>query len=93
MARLAKQVGISRSSFAARFAHLIGESPLHYVTRWRMHRAQRLLRGSSARLAEIAAHVGYQTEFAFSRAFKRRVGVAPSVFRRTARAVVQPVSR
>jgi transcriptional regulator GlxA family with amidase domain len=82
VSELAARVGVSRSVFARRFKELVGESPLHYLTRLRMHEAQRLLRTSRAGIGEIAAQVGYQTEPAFSRAFKRSVGVAPGAFRR-----------
>ncbi len=82
--RLASDVGLSRSSFALRFTEVVGEAPLQYITRWRMHHAQRLLRASNASLTEVAEHVGYATEPAFSRAFKRWSGVAPGEFRRKA---------
>jgi AraC family transcriptional regulator, alkane utilization regulator len=82
VARLASRVGLSRSTFAARFTHIVGEAPLQYLTRWRMHHAQRLLRAGNASTAQVAVQVGYQTEPAFSRAFKRHVGIPPSVFRR-----------
>jgi AraC-like DNA-binding protein len=84
VAKLASEVGASRSSLAARFTGVLGETPLHYLTRFRIQRAQRLLRGTSASVAEVALRVGYQTEPAFSRAFKRWVGAAPSVFRHEA---------
>lgn len=83
--RLASHVGLSRSAFAARFTELVGRAPLQYLTYWRMQRAQRLLRAGSAGIAQIAAQVGYQTEPAFSRAFKRWVGVAPGRYRRRGR--------
>jgi len=82
VAQLARRVGLSRSSFAARFSELVGEPPLAYATRWRMHYAQRLLRASSDGVARIAERVGYKAEPAFSRAFKRFVGLAPGEFRR-----------
>ena len=80
---LASHVAMSRSAFAARFAHLVEEPPLTYLTRWRMDKAARLLRGSSASIAEVASRVGYDTEAAFSKAFKRWVGMAPGAFRRS----------
>jgi AraC-like DNA-binding protein len=86
VATLASEVGTSRSSLAARFTGALGETPLHYLTRFRIQRAQRLLRGTSASIAEVALRVGYQTEPAFSRAFKRWVGTAPGAFRRGAQA-------
>jgi AraC-like DNA-binding protein len=73
---LASAVGLSRSPFASRFAALVGEPPLKYLTRWRMHLATNLLRaGGSVR--EVAFAVGYESEGAFSRTFKRYVGRAP----------------
>src|SRR5262245_9461048 len=79
---LAARVAMSRSAFAARFSHLVGEPPLTYLTRWRIHRASRLLATSHLRVHEIAAKVGYETESAFHKAFKRATGVGPSAWRR-----------
>jgi AraC-like DNA-binding protein len=62
----------------------VGEPPLTYLTRWRMGLAARLLVTSEASLAEVAQQVGYESEFAFSRAFKRNRGLAPEPFRRAA---------
>jgi AraC-like DNA-binding protein len=73
---------MSRSAFAARFSSLVGEPPLTYLTRWRMHRAGRLLSASHLPIHEIAERVGYETESAFHKAFKRLLGVAPSRYRR-----------
>ncbi len=69
---LASEVGMSRSPFAARFAQLVEEPPLRYLTRWRMQKASRLLETSHAGLAMIAKRVGYDGEAAFSKAFNRR---------------------
>jgi AraC-like DNA-binding protein len=77
---LATEVAMSRSAFAARFRSLVGESPLHYLTRWRMELAARLLR--TQRVSQVAGQVGYKSEAAFSRAFKRSIGVAPADFKR-----------
>jgi AraC-like DNA-binding protein len=85
---LAARVAMSRSAFASRFARLVGEPPLAYVTRWRMQKAAGLLRQSSSTLAEIAERVGYDSEAAFSKAFKRAVGSAPGAYRRAAKATV-----
>lgn len=82
---LAARVAMSRSAFASRFARLVGEPPLAYVTRWRMQKAAGLLRQSSATLAAIAAQVGYDSEAAFSKAFKRALGSAPGAYRRSAK--------
>jgi AraC-like DNA-binding protein len=78
---LAREAGLSRAAFARRFAEQVGEPPLAYLTRWRMIVAARLLNSSKASLAEVAERVGYESEFAFSRAFKRSRGVAPARFR------------
>lgn len=82
VASLASAVGMSRSAFAGRFAHLVGEPPLTYLTRWRMDKAARLLRSGYASIGEVAARVGYDAEAAFSKAFKRWTGVAPGAYRR-----------
>ncbi len=81
--RLAAEVGLSRAAFARRFNELVGMPPLTYATQWRLELAARRLRTSDATLAEIAAEIGYESEFAFSRAFKRVVGSAPGAFRTT----------
>ncbi len=78
---LAKQSGMSRTVFAERFAELVGIPSMHYLAKWRMQVASELLTGSSANLAGIAAEVGYESEAAFSRAFKRLIGVPPSAWR------------
>jgi AraC-like DNA-binding protein len=81
VASLASAVGMSRSAFAARFTTLVGEAPLAYLTRWRMHLAADLLRGKGLTLSEVAGRVGYESEAAFSKAFKRQVGTSPGAFR------------
>jgi AraC-like DNA-binding protein len=86
VASLAKTVHMSRSAFAARFTQLVGESPLQYVTRWRMQKAASLLRVGRQTLAEIAGLVGYDSEAAFSKAYKRWVGASPGAYRRAAQA-------
>jgi AraC-like DNA-binding protein len=90
---LASKVGMSRSAFAARFAQLVEEPPLTYLTRWRMQKATRLLETSPAGVAEVARRVGYDAEAAFSKAFKRWIGVAPGAYRRTAEARGDPEPR
>jgi len=72
---------MSRAAFARRFTQLVGMPPLTYLTRWRLELARRALRDSNRTLAAIASDVGYESEFAFSRAFKRQLGAAPSAFR------------
>ena len=80
--RLARAVGLSRAAFARRFAAVSGQSPLRYLTELRLALAAARLEHSDESLAEVAEHVGYQSEFSFSRAFKRKYGVAPGTFRR-----------
>jgi AraC-like DNA-binding protein len=79
---LGREAGMSRAAFAARFTALVGRPPLAYLTWWRMTTAARLLRDSDAGLAEIAARVGYSSEYAFGTAFKRAYGTAPGRYRR-----------
>jgi AraC-like DNA-binding protein len=79
---------MSRSAFAERFARLVGEPPLAYLTRWRMERAARLLRESGYGLDQIAGRVGYAAEAAFNKAFKRWIGVPPGTYRRRAQATL-----
>ncbi len=81
VASLAQAVACSRSSFAARFAMLVGEPPVEYLTRWRMQLAARLLTDPNARIGEVAIHVGYRSAAAFSKAFKRFFGVPPEMYR------------
>lgn len=79
---LAREAGLARSSLAERFAELIGEPPMQYLTRWRMQVAAGLLATTHDGLAGIAARVGYASEAAFNRAFKKVVGVPPAAWRR-----------
>ncbi len=74
---------MSRSAFAARFTALAGESPMHYVARWRMHVALTWLKEDGAGLGALALRLGYRSEAAFSRAFKRFIGVSPGAIRRS----------
>lgn len=83
--RLARQAAMSRSAYAARFKELVGQTMFEYLTAVRMQRAQTLLRDSGLSLTEIAARVGYTSRLAFSKAFKRLVGLTPSRYRREAR--------
>ena len=78
---LAAEVGMSRSSFGQHFADLVGEPPSKYLTRWRMYLAARLLRVPGTTVAQVADRVGYDSEAAFSRVFKRYMRVAPTAFR------------
>jgi len=79
---LAREVGLSRSSLADRFLHLVGHPPMQYLAQWRMQVAAGLLTNGGTSLAEIAAQVGYASEAAFSRAFKKIVGEPPAAWRR-----------
>jgi len=79
---LASEAATSRSVLAERFQHLVGSSPMQYLTQWRMLLAANLLSGSNAPLARIAEDVGYQTDTAFSRAFRREYGTPPAAWRR-----------
>lgn len=80
--RLAREVGTSRSVLADRFTHYVQEPPMQYLTRWRMQLATRLLERQGIGLACVAAEVGYDSEAAFNRAFKKCVGVPPGAWRR-----------
>jgi AraC-like DNA-binding protein len=80
---LAGAVGLSRSALADRFTALVGQPPMQYLTRWRLQLAANLLRAGTRNVASVAADVGYDSEAAFSRAFKRELGVAPAVWRRS----------
>jgi AraC-like DNA-binding protein len=82
---LARLCAMSRSAFAARFRALTGDSPIRYVTRWRLARAARELRTTDAALGQLAQAAGYDSVFSFSRAFKRAFGVAPRTYRAQAR--------
>jgi AraC-like DNA-binding protein len=84
--KLSEEAGLSRSSLHERFAHLIGLPPMQYLTRWRMQVASGLLRETDAKLVEVSLDVGYESEAAFSRAFKRQVGVSPGAWRKEKRA-------
>jgi AraC-like DNA-binding protein len=83
VASLADELAMSRSAFAARFTELVGEPVMAYVTRWRMQMAVGALRDEGATVAELADRLGYRSEAAFSRAFKRVIGAAPGVVRRS----------
>jgi AraC-like DNA-binding protein len=84
--RLAHEVGMSRSVFADRFAHFVQDPPMHYLTRWRMQLATRLLERPNVGVAQVAAEVGYESEAAFNRAFKKCVGAPPGAWRRAKQA-------
>ncbi len=79
---LAKDVGLSRSVLAERFTDLLGIPPMQYLAKWRMQLASGMLSAGGTNIATVAAGIGYGSEAAFSRAFKKMVGVAPSEWRR-----------
>jgi AraC-like DNA-binding protein/uncharacterized protein YaiE (UPF0345 family) len=84
VAGLAREAGLSRSAFAVAFKSKTGQTPLDYLASWRMYRAKTYLRDSQLSLLEIAVRVGYDTDTALSRAFRRREGVAPGTWRKRA---------
>jgi AraC-like DNA-binding protein len=79
---LALEVGMSRSVFAERFTALVGQPPMQYLTGWRMHVAAQQLREGRGNVAQVGFAVGYESEAAFSRAFKRQFGASPGAWRR-----------
>jgi AraC-like DNA-binding protein len=79
---LSRQVGLSRSALHERFLELVGQPPMQYLTQWRMQAASRLLCETRASVASVALDVGYESEAAFARAFKRAVGLPPATWRR-----------
>lgn len=89
VATLASEVGMSRSAFAARFTTLVGQAPLAYLTRWRMQLATALLREPQASLAQVAERVGYASEVAFHRAFRREMGRTPGSLRERSAAALR----
>ena len=79
---LARESGMSRSAFAARFTHLLGEPPISYLARWRMNRAAHLLRATDEKIARVASRVGYESVAALTKAFKQHLGLSPGAYRR-----------
>ncbi len=92
IASLAQEVGVSRSVLAERFRHYLGDTPIGYLTRWRLQLAAQVLRSTSKSVAEVAGDVGYQSEPSFNRAFKRELGLPPAAFRSHARSSHRSVS-
>ena len=82
IAELAAEVGLSRSALVERFTRYLSDSPIAYVTGWRMRLAAQALTSTPKGVADIAAEVGYESEAAFNRAFKRVFGVPPAQYRR-----------
>jgi AraC-like DNA-binding protein len=89
---LADAAGMSRSAFALRFKELLGQGPVEYVTEWRMQKAVQLLQERDKKLFEIAKSVGYESDAAFSKAFKRVLGVTPGEHRRNSTLSPQPAA-
>jgi AraC-like DNA-binding protein len=85
---LAQQVGLSRSTFAERFVEYVGIPAIQYLAQWRMTLASRLLEDPDVSLAQAGAQVGYESEAAFQRAFKKHVGVAPGAWRKERRVAI-----
>jgi AraC-like DNA-binding protein len=83
VAELAARAHVSRSVLDERFREVLGRAPIRYLTDWRMHLADDLLRSTDLGVAGVASRVGYDSEEAFSRAFKRHHGVAPGTWRRS----------
>jgi AraC-like DNA-binding protein len=77
---LAREAGLSRASFAAAFKDVTGETPLGYLTNWRMYHAKAMLRAGLS-LTEVATGIGYDSDTALSRAFKRTEGIPPGIWR------------
>jgi AraC-like DNA-binding protein len=86
VASLAREIPMSRSAFAARFSELVDEPAMQYVTRWRMQLAHNALKEEGATVAELAQRLGYRSEAAFARAFKRVIGVPPGAVKKEIRA-------
>lgn len=84
VASLAKEVGMSRSAFSARFSQLVGQPAMQYLTQWRMRLARIQLRETAEPLSVLAGRVGYQSEASFCRTFKRLFGMSPGKVRRAA---------
>ena len=81
IARLASEVGMSRSPFATKFTSLVGEPPLSYLTKWRMNLAAGYLRDNQISIREIAEHVGYESQASFTNAFKRSFSLSPREYK------------
>jgi AraC-like DNA-binding protein len=79
---LAREARMSRSAFALKFKTVLGQTPLEYLTKWRMYKAGAMIRSSKTSFSEVASAVGYGSESTFSRGFRREMGVAPREHRR-----------
>jgi transcriptional regulator GlxA family with amidase domain len=85
IASLAKEAGVSRSVLAERFRHYLNEPPMSYLTRWRLQVGAQMLASTGYSVAQIASEVGYESEAAFNRAFKREFTIPPARFRNRSR--------
>jgi AraC family transcriptional regulator, alkane utilization regulator len=81
---LAREVAVSRSVLAQRFTELVGDAPMRYLASWRMQLAKQMMREGARNIQEVAARVGYDSEAAFNRAFKRATGSPPAAWRKSA---------
>ncbi|HWZ98873.1 MAG TPA: AraC family transcriptional regulator [Candidatus Dormibacteraeota bacterium] len=81
VALLAREARMSRSAFALRFRTVLGQTPLEYVTRWRMYKAGAMIRSNNMSFSEVASAIGYGSESSFSRVFRREMGLAPREYR------------
>ena len=81
---LAREVAVSRSVLAQRFTELVGEAPMRYLANWRMQLAKQMMREGARNIRDVATRVGYDSEAAFNRAFKRATGSPPAAWRKSA---------
>ncbi|AJR23382.1 MULTISPECIES: AraC family transcriptional regulator [Sphingobium] len=88
---LAREAGMSRSAFAARFKVVVGRTPLEYLTHWRIYRATRMIQRRGTALAEVSRSIGYESPAAFNRAFKKETGQTPGAFRKKIGLEIAPV--
>ena len=93
LADLAKEAGVSRSVLAERFRHYLGEPPMAYLTRWRLQLGAQMLVSTNYSVAQIAGEVGYESEAAFNRAFKREFAIPPARFRTKSRSARAQAAR
>lgn len=93
VAALAATAGLSRSGFSQRFTRMLGQAPVAYLTWWRMTLAAKRFRETDAPIAVVAREVGYTSEFAFAKAFKRELGVAPGMYRKPSRGLADSPGR
>lgn len=93
VASLAREARMSRSAFALKFKTVLGQTPLEYLTQWRMYRAGAMIRANRTSLTDVSAAIGYGSESSFSRVFKRELGVAPREYRRRSLVVQSPVEK